>query len=118
VCRDGGLDLDGEEERDQDRPRLDAAMMFDEEGGKMKLAEALAERSDCQKRLEEIRNRLASLTRVGRANNRLKIRASSWRKRVASIDVCWSASARSTAPIHRRLSTNSARFRTPSSSVT
>lgn len=30
----------------------------------MKLAEALAERSDCQKRLEEIRNRLASVTRV------------------------------------------------------
>ena len=30
----------------------------------MKLAEALAERSDCQTRLEEIRNRLSSLTRV------------------------------------------------------
>ena len=30
----------------------------------MKLAEALAERGDCQKRLEEVRNRLASLVRV------------------------------------------------------
>lgn len=30
----------------------------------MKLAEALAERSDCQKRIEEIRSRLSGLTRV------------------------------------------------------
>jgi hypothetical protein len=30
----------------------------------MRLAEALAERSDCQKRLEEIRNRLASLVSI------------------------------------------------------
>lgn len=30
----------------------------------MKLAEALAERSDCQKRLEEIRDRLASSARI------------------------------------------------------
>lgn len=30
----------------------------------MKLAEALAERSDCQKRLEEIQNRLASSARI------------------------------------------------------
>jgi hypothetical protein len=30
----------------------------------MKLAEALAERSDCQKRLEEIKNRLASAARI------------------------------------------------------
>ncbi len=43
---------------------VDGATTFGEKGGRMKLAEALAERSDCQKRLEEIRNRLGTLARV------------------------------------------------------
>jgi hypothetical protein len=46
------------------RPHYVKQQVVVRKGGKMKLAEALAGRSDCQKRLEEIRNRLDRSSRI------------------------------------------------------
>jgi hypothetical protein len=76
----------------------------------MKLADALAERSDCKKtrRDQKTPGKFGASTR---AKSRLKIRANCFRRRIGSMRDCSNSSAPSIALIHGRRSTMSARSR-------
>jgi hypothetical protein len=76
----------------------------------MKLAEALAERSDCQNRIEEIKKRLIRSARVQEGEQPAEDRRSFLRRPNASSRVFWNSSAQSTAPTRRLRSKTSVLF--------
>ena len=77
----------------------------------MKLAEALAERSDCQIRIEEIKKRLIRSARVQEGEQPAKTRPSSLAETERIFGACSNSSAQSTAPTRRPRSITSVRFR-------
>ena len=84
----------------------------------MKLAEALAERSDCQNRIEEIKKRLIRSARVQEGEQPAEDRRSFLRRPNAPSRVSWNSSVQSTAPTRRLRSITSVLFRMQLPNVT